>query len=107
MKNRGTFIEERYSFKGPVRWWWTSEDVYQVCPHAMVDWLTMLMDAHFRPVAEWFRQQYTSLDKGRAVLVSTEKVPTEEVHVFRSRLESESGTVRWIAVVPPESLRGR
>jgi hypothetical protein len=104
-ENRGTLIEERYSLKGPVRWWWTSEDVYQVCPHTMVDWMTMLDDPSFRPVAEWFRQRYTSPEIGQAVLVSTEGVPREEVHVLRSRLKSELGTVRWIEVVPPESLR--
>lgn len=103
--NRGTLIEERYSFKGPDRWWWTSENVYEVCPHAMVDWMTMLNDARFHQFAKWCRQRYTSSDDGRALLVATHGAPSEEVRSLRSRLESESGTVRWIEVAPPESLR--
>jgi hypothetical protein len=46
-QNRGTFIEERYSFKGPVRWWWTSENFYTECCYPSVDWLTMHHDPDF------------------------------------------------------------
>jgi hypothetical protein len=31
VENRGTFVEERYSLKGPDRWWWTEENVYDLC----------------------------------------------------------------------------
>jgi hypothetical protein len=106
-ESRGTLIEERYSLKGPVRWWWTLENVYEVCPHAIVDWLTMLHEPSFRPVSEWFRERYTSPDQGKAFLVSLENRPRGEAEDLRSRLHSESGTVRWIEVVPPESLRNR
>lgn len=31
-EGRGTLIIERYSLKGPFRWWWTSEDLYRSMP---------------------------------------------------------------------------
>ncbi|MGA2570257.1 MAG: hypothetical protein ABSF23_07025 [Terracidiphilus sp.] len=37
----GTCIEERFSPKGPVRFWWTPEDVYRESPHEIIDWFTM------------------------------------------------------------------
>ena len=37
----GTLVVERFSFKGPVRRWWTSENVYDLCPYPLTDWLTM------------------------------------------------------------------
>ena len=44
-ENRGTLLEEWYSFKGPVRYWWTAEnavsythlDVYKRQAFAIVD----------------------------------------------------------------------
>lgn len=104
-EKRGTLIQEWYSFKGPVRWWWTSEDFFEVCPYPTVDWLTMRRDESFRPFAEWCRRQYTSQHGGRAFLVASEGVPKEEIHAMQSELESDSTTVRWIAVAPPESFR--
>jgi len=104
-ENRGTLLQERYSFKGPVRWWWTSENVYEICPHPMVDWMTMANDPGFRPTTEWFRQRYTDPAEGRAFLVSKHGIAQEEIRSVRSQLESDSGTLRWIEVVPPERLR--
>lgn len=43
----GTLIVERFSFKGPIRLWWTREDVYEVCPYPLVDWLTMTRETSF------------------------------------------------------------
>ncbi len=37
-ENRGTLLEEWYSFKGPVRYWWTAENVREVSPHPVGDW---------------------------------------------------------------------
>jgi len=104
-ENRGTLLEERYSLKGPVRWWWTSENVYELCPHPMVDWMTMANKPGYRPTIEWFRRRYTDPDEGRAFLVAAHGLAQEEIRSLRSQLESESGTVRWIEVVPPERLR--
>jgi hypothetical protein len=102
-ETRGTAILERYSFKGPVRWWWTSENIYDACPYPTVDWVTML-DESFLPFAEWCRQRYTSPERGQAFLVGLG--PKEESHSLWSRLQStETGPERWIEVVPPEGVR--
>jgi hypothetical protein len=84
---RGTLIVERYSVKGPVRWWWTSDDIYAICPHPIVDWITkMHNDESNRPLAEWCHQRYTGLEEGRALLVDA--VPNN-VH---------TGKCAWIRV---------
>jgi hypothetical protein len=106
-ENRGTFIEERYSFKGPVGWWWTPEDLYSACPYPTADWLTMVKDEGFRPFAEWRRQRYTSPDRGEALLVDAHGVPTSEVRSVSNGVRSESRTARWIEVAPPKSLHKR
>ena len=64
----GTAIIERYSFAGPVYLWWTSENLYDVCPYPSVDWFA-LREESFLPFAEWCRARYTSPDTGRALLV--------------------------------------
>jgi hypothetical protein len=104
-ENRGTLVKERYSLKGLVRWWWTPENVYELCPHPMVDWMTMANEPGYRPTMEWFRRRYTDPDAGRAFLVTTRDLAPEEKRSLRSQLESESGTVRWIEIVPPARLR--
>jgi hypothetical protein len=104
-ETRGTLIEERYSFKGPVRWWWTPENVYDICSHSPVNWLAMVNDRQFRPFVEWCHQRYTSPDKGQALLVTG--ALREQAHSLWSRLESESGTERWVEVPPPEEIRRR
>jgi hypothetical protein len=102
-ERRGTFIVERSSFKGPVRWWWTTENVYEQSPYPIADWLTMCIDESFCPFAEWFRDRYTNVDKGKALLV--EEGPTTEIHSLSARLQSsESGDVRWVEVAPPKRL---
>jgi len=42
-------IVERFSFKGPIRVWWTRDNLYKMCPFPMVDWLTMARDSAFDP----------------------------------------------------------
>ena len=37
----GTCIEEQFSPKGPVRFWWIQENVYGESPHEIIDWFTM------------------------------------------------------------------
>lgn len=102
---RGMLLRERYSLKGPIRWWWAPENVYELCPHPIVDWVTMMNEPGYRPTAEWFCLRYTDPHKGRAFLVATHTAAQEEIRSFRSQLESESGTARWIEVVPREDLR--
>lgn len=64
---KGTLIVERFSFKGPVRYWWIDEDVYEKCPFPLVDWLT-LCRSEYDHVREWFGTQYLN-DEGQALLV--------------------------------------
>jgi hypothetical protein len=84
-ETRGTAILERYSFKGPVRWWWTSENIYDASPYPTVDWLTMF-DESFLPFAEWCRERYTSPEQGQAFLVG--RGPEEESRSLWTRLRS-------------------
>lgn len=49
-EQHGSLIKEMYSHKGPVRWWWTPENIYEVSPHSMADWTTMWTDLRFRPL---------------------------------------------------------
>ena len=101
-ETRGTAIIERYSFKGPVYLWWTPENLFDVCPYPTVDWTT-LHDENYGPFAEWCRIRYTSRDAGSAVLVRD--TSPAEAHSLHSRLESCTGSERWIEVVPPEAVR--
>jgi len=64
----GTLIVERFSLKGPIRMWWTPENLYEVCPYPLADWPTMANDATFDPVLEWCHERYTGAT-GTALLV--------------------------------------
>ena len=64
----GMLIVERFSLKGPIRMWWTEDNVYDVCPYPLVDWLTMAREPSFNAVRDWCRNQYTS-NGGSALLV--------------------------------------
>ena len=50
--SHGTLIVERFSFKGPIRMWWTGDDVYELCPYPLVDWLTMSRKPSFDAVRD-------------------------------------------------------
>jgi hypothetical protein len=94
----GTLIVERFSFKGPVRLWWTREDIYEVCPYPLVDWLTMARETSFDPVRDWCHSQYTS-DTGSALLIKGSK---EQWRTIRgSRPESFQDDIRYLEVAPP------
>lgn len=68
----GTLIVERFSFKGPIRMWWTMDDVYEVSPYPLVDWLTIASEASFDAVRDWCHSKYTS-NTGSALLVDGSK----------------------------------
>ena len=84
----GTLIVERFSFKGPIRMWWTREDVYEACPYLLVDWLTMARETSFDAVRDWCHSKYTS-NRGSALLAGDEDFP-------------EMNPWRGIAIVSPK-----
>jgi len=100
----GTVIIERHSFGGPVNLWWTTENIYEVCPYAPVDW-EALHDQAFLPFAEWCQERYASPDTGKALFVGPS--PKGEARSLGSRFElcDAEPSARWIEVVPPEVLR--
>lgn len=102
-EGRGTLIVESYSLKGPVRWWWTAESIYDVCPFPLVTWfMTMPNDECYRPLSEWCRREYTNCDQGRALLVDLAS-PEGGVNIDRTALRSAK--MKWLEVAPPEKLR--
>ncbi len=105
--SRGTCIEERFSPKGPVRFWWTPENVFSESPHEIIDWFTMRKGGRFEPFIRWCRERYTSADGGCAILVETAGVGNREIYALWSECKSEAATSRWIEVAPPEIVPHR
>jgi hypothetical protein len=99
----GTCIEERYSPKGPVRFWWTGENVYSESPHRIIDWFTMQKGGPAAPFVNWCRQRYTG-SEGMAALVDTRGIGKKEIYALWSECRSLSGVARWVEVAPPEIL---
>lgn len=94
----GMLIVERFSFKGPIRLWWTPDDVYKACPYPLVDWLTMTVDRTFDPVRDWCHTKYTGVT-GEAMLVAGTKdqwrtIRGDEPMTFREG-------IRFVEVPPP------
>ena len=100
----GTCIEEKFSAKGPVRFWWTPENVYGESPHEIIDWFTMRKGRQYEPFVHWCRARYTSADGGSAVLVDAPLVPRREIYALWSECRSDAAKAQWIEVAPPEIL---
>jgi len=100
--SRGTCIEERFSPKGPVRFWWTPEDVHRESPYPIIDWFTMRKGRQAEPFIHWCRQRYTAADEGSAVLVDTGLVAKRDIYTLWSECRSNAATARWVEVAPPE-----
>lgn len=103
----GTCIEERFSAKGPVRFWWTPENVRSESPHEIIDWFTMRKGGRYVPFVQWCRERYTSPDGGSAILVETWGVPKKEIYALWAECRPESNKARWIEVAPPEIMPKR
>ena len=71
-QGNGMLIIERFSFKGPIRLWWSSGNVYKTCPYPFVDWLTMARDTNFNSARDWCHKKYTGAS-GQAMLVTCTK----------------------------------
>jgi hypothetical protein len=100
-EGHGTLIVERFSFKGPTRMWWTRDNVYEVCPSPLVDWLTMTRDKGFDAVREWCHTRFTSAT-GNAFLILGNK------DEWRTILGNDPVTfrdgMRYVEVCPPRRL---
>jgi hypothetical protein len=103
----GTCIEERFSPKGPVRYWWTPENVSHESPHEIIDWFTMRKGGRSEPFIRWCRQRYTSADQGSAILVETMGVPSREIYSIWAECRTGTWASRWVEVAPPEILARR
>jgi len=89
-------VVERHSFKGPVRWWWTAENVYDLCPYPLVDWLTMSRDAGLRQGPEWCHNRYTNVDGGQRLLVLADSTQMRSICDGMTFADG----VRWVEVPP-------
>ena len=105
--HEGTLIGEWYSYKGPVRGWWTHERVREVSPHPIGDWLESGGGRFFVPFAYWCRERYTDPERGTAFLVDSSSATKEEAREFQSRLLSEEINPNCVRATPPEALPKR
>ncbi len=103
----GTCIEEKFSPKGPVRFWWTPEDVLKESPYEIIDWFTMRKGRKGEQFIHWCRTRYTSADTGSGVLVDTALVPKREIYTLWAECRSDANKARWVEVAPPEILPRR
>lgn len=95
---KGMLIVERFSFEGPIRMWWTTDNLYEICPHPLVDWFTMLRDAKFDPVRDWCHTNYTS-STGHALLVIGSKDQWRTIRGDGPRTFRDG--VQYVEVPPP------
>ncbi len=100
----GTCIEEKFTAKGPVRFWWTPEDVRRESPHEIIDWFTMRKGRQYEPFVLWCRARYTSAEAGSAMLVDHPLVSRREIYALWSQCRSDAMKANWIEVAPPEIL---
>jgi len=100
----GTCIEERFSPKGPVRFWWTPENVCRESPYPIIDWFTMRKGREAEPFIRWCRARYTGAEGGNAVLVDTGLIAKRDIYALWSECRSEAPKARWVEVAPPEVL---
>jgi hypothetical protein len=103
----GTCIEEKFSPKGPVRFWWTAEDVGRQSPYTIIDWFTMRKGRQHEPFIHWCRLRYTASQGGSALLVDATLVPRREIYTLWAECRSGARKARWIEVAPPEILPRR
>jgi len=103
----GSCIEEKFSPKGPVRFWWTPEDLGRESPYAIIDWFTMHKGRQHEPFILWCRQRYTSAESGSAVLVDATMVPRREIYTLWAECRSGAKRGHWVEVAPPEILPRR
>jgi hypothetical protein len=71
---RGTLIEEWFSEKGPVRYWWTEDDIPSVAPFAWTaSGFEASIDREYDEFALWCHTNYFANNKARFVSGSYER----------------------------------
>lgn len=105
MRERGgTCIEEKFSPKGPWRFWWTPEDVQSESPHEIIDWFTMRKGRQHEPFVHWCRDRYTNAENGTAVMVDAVRTSRREIYALWAECRSDTAKANWVEVAPPEIL---
>jgi hypothetical protein len=94
----GTAIIESLGIHGPVRLWWTPEDVPALSPHEFQRGAEFAsLDVKNAPFFRWCCARYTDPASGGALLVD---VPKGKLRAFQERLKAarlvEICTARWI-----------
>jgi hypothetical protein len=100
-EGHGTLIVERFSFKGPIRMWWTGDNIYEVCPYPLVDWLTMARDTNFDALRGWCHNRYTGTS-ANALLVEGSEQQWRTI-CGNSPFTFQDG-IRYLEVPPPRRL---
>ncbi|MGH9563248.1 MAG: hypothetical protein ACRD3S_17475 [Terracidiphilus sp.] len=101
----GTAIEERHGFKGPVRHWWTPENLSDAYSGSISDWLEMIKNSDYDPFTFWCRHRYTDPKNGTAYLVDSKGVTNEEyMRYFPFEGIDHLLSRRIVCIVPPEAL---
>ncbi len=74
--NHGTVIVEWLSEKGPVRRWWTADDIRKIVPHGLPEnGMDAVFDRQFDPFCLWCYETYTNNRTGKALLLASSHVP--------------------------------
>jgi hypothetical protein len=80
-EERGTLIHHWESPKGPIRWWWTSDDIVSGAPHKFgTDPRHAGWDPIFHDFTLWCEAKYISEEKGKALLICSSSLPHFKVH---------------------------
>jgi hypothetical protein len=95
---KGMLIIERFSWVGPIRKWWTTDDVYDICPYSLADWFKMLQGSDFDSAREWCHEEYTG-PTGRALLVIGNADQWRTIRGDRPRTFRKG--VKYLEVPPP------
>jgi len=85
-KDGGTLIVERKFPKGPVRRWWTPEDIFALSPYPLGSPINAFEDSPFIDAAEWCRERYTDVQHGSAALI------------VDSSLDALAECIHWIEI---------
>jgi len=80
---RGRLISEAFSFDGPVRGWWTEDDVVAVSPYAEDPEALVWYDDR-DPFSEWIYLTYTNPSTGKALLLSEQCLAELELRRSKS-----------------------